>query len=182
MRIGIDLDDTICNTSEIVHKRIEEYANQLNLNPLDIMNDEYLKQDFFNHYLKDIYTNVEVKKGVVDVLKRIKSKGHKIYIITARNNNTSKKVKDVEKITKEWLDKHGIVVDVMITDAYGDSKASACKKHLIDLMIDDNPYNYKKVISTGTKCLLFDDRGRYDLGENYITTWQELEKYLEGMN
>ena len=28
MRIGIDIDDTICNTSELVHKKIEEYAKK----------------------------------------------------------------------------------------------------------------------------------------------------------
>ena len=179
MRIGVDLDDTICRTSEIVHEKIEEYAKELGLNPLDIMNDEYLKQEFFNRYLKEVYTNVEVKKGVVDALRRLRNKGNKIYIITARNNSSSKKIKDVEKITKEWLDRNGIVVDDIIISAYGDTKASACKKHLIDLMIDDNPYNYKKVIGTGTKCLLFDDRGRYDLEDNYVTTWQEIEKYIE---
>ena len=91
MRIGVDLDDTICRTSEIVHEKIEEYAKELGLNPLDIMNDEYLKQEFFNRYLDDIYKNVEVKKGVVDVLRRLRNKGNKIYIITARNNSSSKK-------------------------------------------------------------------------------------------
>lgn len=35
MKIGIDLDDTICRTTEIVHKKLEEYAENLNLNPLD---------------------------------------------------------------------------------------------------------------------------------------------------
>ena len=136
----------------------------------------------FNKYLDDIYTRVEVKKGAVEVLKSLKSKGHKIYIITARNNNTSKKVKDVETITREWFDRNGIVIDEMIIDAYGDGKASACKKHLIDIMIEDNPYNYKKIISTGTKCLLFDDRGRYDLGKDYVTTWKEIEKHIERNN
>ena len=47
MRIGIDLDDTICRTSEIVHDRLEKYAKKEELNPLDIMNDEDLKREFF---------------------------------------------------------------------------------------------------------------------------------------
>ena len=34
MRIGIDLDDTICNTSEIVHKRIEEYGCSVFIGPI----------------------------------------------------------------------------------------------------------------------------------------------------
>ena len=46
-------------------------------------------------------------------------------------------------------------------------------------MIDDDPYNYKKIVSSGTKCLLFDDKERYDLKNNYVTSWLEIEKYIE---
>lgn len=61
MRIGIDMDDTICNTTQIVQERVRKYAKSNNLNELDIMNDEDLKQGFFNIYLEDIYTNVTPK-------------------------------------------------------------------------------------------------------------------------
>ena len=179
MRIGIDLDDTICRTTEIVHDRIEKYASKRHLNPLDVMNDEYLKQEFFDIYLEDIYTNVEIKRNVREVMKRLRSKGNKIYIISSRNNHSSKKVNDVEKITREWLKKNNVVVDELILSVSGDKKVSACRKHQIDLMIDDNPYNYKKIIATGTDCLLFDDRGRYNLEDHYVTTWNEIEKYIE---
>ena len=40
MRIGIDLDDTICRTTEMVNKKLNEYCKEKKLNPLDIMNDE----------------------------------------------------------------------------------------------------------------------------------------------
>ena len=62
MRIGIDLDDTICNTTKIVRDRVKRYADEEGLNDLDIMNDEVLKQNFFNIYIDDIYSNVE-KRG-----------------------------------------------------------------------------------------------------------------------
>ena len=54
MKIGIDLDDTICRTTEIVHKKLKEYAENINLNPLDIMNDESLKEEFFQKELKSL--------------------------------------------------------------------------------------------------------------------------------
>ena len=179
MRIGIDIDDTICKTTEIVHDRIKIFASKHNLNPLDIMNDEYLKQEFFDEYLKDIYKNAEVKKNAKEVLDRLRKKGHKIYIITSRSNSSSKKIKDVEKLTRDWLKKHKITVDEIVTSSYGDTKASACRKHHIDLMIDDNPYNYKKIVGTGTRCLLFDDRGRYDIKGYYMSTWNDIEDYIE---
>ena len=87
MRIGVGFDDTICRTTEIVHDRVEKYAAAENLNPLDIMNDEFLKEGFFNIYLEDIYANAEIKREVKGVLKRLRSRGNEIYIITSRSNN-----------------------------------------------------------------------------------------------
>lgn len=179
MRIGVDLDDTICRTTEIVQDRLEKYAESENLNPLDIMNDEVLHKSFFSIYLEDIYTNAEVKRDVVKVLKRIKNRGNEIYIVTARRNDYVPTVKDVIKITKEWLEKNEIEADGIIVSAYGETKADVCKRYDIDLMIDDDPYNYKMIISNGKKCLLFDDRERYNLKNDYITSWLDIEKYIE---
>lgn len=179
MRIGIDLDDTICRTTEIVQNRLERYAKEEHLNPLDIMNDEELKSAFFNIYLEDIYTNVEIKRNVASVLKRIRHRGNQLYIITARSNEFAKGLPDVAKLTEDWLVKNKIEVDAIITSAYGDSKAEACKYCKIDLMIDDDPYNYRKINASGGHCLLFDDRERYDLKTNYVTNWLDIEKYIE---
>ena len=46
-------------------------------------------------------------------------------------------------------------------------------------MIEDDPYNYKKIISKGIKCILFDDREKYDLKHDYMTNWLDIEKYIE---
>ena len=177
MRLGVDIDDTICRTSEIVHERLEEYSKSLNINPLDIMNDEELKINFFNIYLEDIYSNVEVKKQAVDVLRRLHNKGNEIYLITARSNG----MHDAVDITKRWLEKNNIVYDELITSCYGDGKAQACIDYNIDLMIDNDPFNYKQISSRGINCILFDDREKFELKENYITTWLDIEKYIERM-
>lgn len=179
MRIGVDLDDTICRTTEIVHDRIEKYSEAIHMNPLDIMNDEDLKHGFFSIYLEDIYTNVEVKRNVQNVLKRLRSKGNEIYLITARSNSTVPTVKNMFQITYDWLKKNNIEVDAVILSAYGETKADVCKRYEIDLMIDDDPYNYKKITSEGINCILFDDRERYDLKKDYFTNWLDIEKYIE---
>ena len=172
MRIGVDLDDTICRTTEIVHDRVEQYANVMHLNSLDIMNDEILREAFYNIYLEDIYYNAEIKRDVCNVLKRLRSKGNEIYVITARKD-------EYLDVTKDWLRRNEIEVDGVVTSAYGDLKARACKKYGIDLLIEDNPYNYKIVTSQGINCILFDDREKYDLRKDYITSWREIEKYIE---
>lgn len=176
MRIGVDLDDTICRTTEKVHEKVEEFSKKLNLNPLDIMNDEVLSNDFFTEYLEEIYKTVEVKREVRKVLKRLRSKGNEIYIITARKTDI---VKDVEEVTKKWLKDNQIEVDKVIVGAYGERKADICKENNIELMIDDDPYNLKKIISKGIQCILFDDRERYDLKRDYMTNWLDIERYIE---
>ncbi len=179
MRIGIDLDDTICRTTESVHNYLDNYSKDNNLNPLDIMNDEDLKLNFFKQTIKDIYTNAEIKREVSKVLKRLKNKGNEIYIITARSNYYFLKENQVEQITENWLKENNIEYDKVIYDVYGEKRASICKKYKIDLMIDDDPYNYKKIVAKGLKCLLYDDREKYNLEKDYVTNWLQIEKYIE---
>lgn len=179
MRIGVDIDDTICRTTEIVHEKLEEYSDHLGINPLDIMNDEELKANFFAIYAQEIYRNAEIKRNVADVLKRLRSKGNEIYLITSRERKFATSDNNVFQITEEWLKEHGIEADAIISSAYGETRAEVCKEYNIDLMIDDNPYNYKKIVSIGKKCLLFDDREKYTLKQDYVSNWLDIEKYIE---
>ena len=179
MRIGIDIDDTMCCTSEIVKDRLEKYAIKEHMDPLDIMNNEELKSAFFSIYLEDIYSNVEIKKNDSEVLKRLKSKGNEIYLITARSNYFVTTVKNNFEIIERWMKEHNIEIDGIVASAYGEEKADVCKRYNIDLMIDDDPYNYQKIISSGIKCVLFDDKEKYELKDNYVSNWLELEKYIE---
>ena len=50
MRIGVDLDDTICRTTEIVHKKMDEYASKNNIDVLEVMNHELVREKFFDEY------------------------------------------------------------------------------------------------------------------------------------
>ena len=172
MRIGIDIDDTICKTTEKVQERLDVYSNKKQLTPLDIMNNELLKEQFFQEESSNIYENVEPKKDVKEVLKRLRKKGNTINIITSRSNNLS-------IITKEWLKREDIEIDDITFSVDGEEKAKVCKEKQIDLMIEDNPLNYKKIKESGINCILYDDHGKFDLKENYYTNWPEIERYIE---
>lgn len=182
MRIGVDIDDTICNTTELVHEHLEEYASNYNLDELDIMNNEELQDNFFNIYREDIYRNATVKKNCSNVLKRLRSKGNEIYLITGRTRFIQTSSYNIFQITEDWLKRNDIEVDAIITSAHGETKADVCKRYLIDVMVDDDPLNYQKITSIGKKCLLFDDHGRFALKENYVTDWLEVEKEIAKMN
>ena len=181
MRIGIDIDDTICRTTEKVNELMEVFAKEENIEPLMIINYEDIKDKFFNKYLDDIYSGVVVKRNAKEVMKRLRSKGNQLFIITARSNDKSEEISDVEKLTADWLDANGIEVDGIFINAYGDEKARICKDEKIDIIIDDDPYNYKTISSSGCKCLLYDDREKYNLRDDYVTNWLEVEEYIEKM-
>lgn len=181
MRIGIDIDDTICRTTEKVNELMEVFAKEENIEPLMIMNYEDIKDKFFNKYLDDIYSGVVVKRNAKEVMKRLRSRGNQLFIITARSNDKSNEITDVEKLTADWLSANGIEVDGIFINAYGDEKARICKEQKIDIIIDDDPYNYKMISSNGCRCLLYDDREKYNLRDDYVTNWLEVEEYIEKM-
>ena len=87
-----------------------------------------------------------------------------------------------EEITKEWLAKENIEVDDIIINATREKRSNICKEYKIDLMIDNDPLNYKMLITDGIHSLLFDDREKYELKEKYVTNWLDIEKYIERNN
>lgn len=82
LRICVDLDGTICT----------------------------IRQD------GETYADVRVKPGAAEMIKKLHDAGHTIVINTARNmgstgHNVGRALKNVGKITLEWLDKNGIIYD-----------------------------------------------------------------------
>lgn len=64
----------------------------------------------------ETYADVKVKPGAAEKIKALRSAGHTVIINTARNmgstgHNVGKALKNVGKITFEWLEKNGIEYD-----------------------------------------------------------------------
>jgi capsule biosynthesis phosphatase len=103
MRIVIDLDGTICT----------------------------LKQKH------ETYADVLVKPGAIEFIKKLRAEGHVIIIQTARNmatceSNLGKVMKNVGKITLEWLETNGVEYDEIY---FGKPNAS--------LYIDDRAFRFE---------------------------------------
>ena len=82
MRIVIDLDGTICD----------------------------IKQP------GQTYADVKIKPGAAQQIKKLRAEGHYIIIQTARNmatceSNLGKVLKNIGKVTLEWLETHGVEYD-----------------------------------------------------------------------
>lgn len=179
MRIGIDLDDSICKTKEMVEIKLHEYVTKHNLNFDSVYINDIEMERFYKEKLESIYRNVDTKKNVVDVLRRLKNKGNEIYIITARGVKFKADDIDYYKITMDWLNSKNIVIDKLIISCYGENKVEACKKENIDIMIESDPYNYKMLCNNNIFTLLFDDRDVVSLGSRDFNNWISIEKYIE---
>ena len=150
MRIGIDLDDTITKTDEILFKYAKIYneeekilfninREEWNLTKAFGWNEENIKE-FFSKYLKSIYEKAEIKENAKERINKLKDDGNEIIIITARD---TKSLKEVQEVCKDWLINNKINVDKIVVD--GEDKAQKCLENKIDIFIDDNICNCENV-------------------------------------
>lgn len=150
MRIGIDLDDTITKTDEILFKYAKIYneeekilfninREEWNLTKAFGWNEENIKE-FFSKYLKSIYEKAEIKENAKERINKLKDDGNEIIIITARD---TKSLKEVHEVCKDWLINNKINVDKIVVD--GENKAQKCLENKIDIFIDDNICNCENV-------------------------------------
>ena len=194
MNIGIDIDDTISKTAELMIG----YANIYNIEVVqkeikqgkmgNVKTHQYLnalygwsneeKQAFFEKYYGNILEEVRPKENVSEVLKKIKQEGNKIFFITARLTNI--KNTPTLKITKEWLRKNEIPYDELIMDAK--DKLIVCKEKNIDLFIDDSLENCKKMFENNIQAYLMNSIVNKNIEEENITrvkSWDEVYEKID---
>ena len=175
MRIGIDLDDTIFNTTKQYIKFLPNYLSDNNITEEELWKNKNHRYIFITTYFEDIFLNLEVKKNVRSTLKLIKKLNNEIYIITAR----SKKYSDnIYNITKDSLIKKNILFDKLILTEK--EKLEACIENKIDLMIDNSIDVYKELNNSGVKFLLYDESNKKLDIENRVSSWKEISKLFRG--
>lgn len=150
MIIGIDIDDTITDLSDIFLKYATLYNKE---NEIDFKidktqwdidkafgwnNDDFMK--FSKKYLEILLNEAKPKKGCVDVINKLREDGHKIVIITARN---SEELIDPYEFTKNWLELNNIGFDKLVVNS--NKKEEDCINNKIDVFIDDRPENCENV-------------------------------------
>ena len=91
MRIGIDIDDVITNTSEIIEEFVDKSSNKdkLKMHMKDIMKgtpkDPEVIKFCMDIYLK-VFKKVKVKDNAEKVIIDLLDDGHEVYLITARGD------------------------------------------------------------------------------------------------
>lgn len=161
MIIGIDIDDTITNTTDVIN----EYKINYNGSMIDRMNEDAWI-DFCKKHLLEIQKKVTVKDNSREVIDYLRSKGYKIYLITLRKDNYGH---NIEENTLNYLQKNHINYDKIIFGAR--YKWQVCKDENISLMIDDNEVIINECITNSVKCLHFGKE---------VNDWIEIKNLIEG--
>ena len=180
MRIGMDLDDTVCKTSESLNKWAKKYAIEEGIEMADIFMRVTERKKFLKKYFVQIIKEAEAKDKFKEVYERFLKK-HNLYIITARNNDYMPHNTKVDYITLEWLEENDIHFKGYYSNSYKEEKARICEENEIDVMIDDDFANYEVFKKHGIKTILFDDKNLYPEVKERATSWEDVEYILKEM-
>ena len=148
MIISIDIDGVLVDREKYQLEKAIRYARKNKLNEKVVNQYAYnvdemfgwSKDDFnkfWNEYLWD-YAEQPPFEGAREILKKLRSDGHKIIINTSRwlsEQNTPYGEK-MRKLVKDWFCKHNLPYDEL-EFACGD-KIAVIKKHNADCHIEDN--------------------------------------------
>lgn len=193
MILGIDIDDTISKTCEILVEYGKEYTKEvlkkektLEFNG-NLSNHFYIESlfgwtreeadRFFELYYKKFVENVSPKEDSVEIINKLHDEGNKIVLITSRDNFADVNAK-LE--TEKWLKKQGIKYDNLITDVL--SKYQTCLDYNVELFIDDSYSNCMEISSHGIKTLMVDAKYNYNLNDEKIRrvySWKEIYSLID---
>ena len=85
MKIGIDMDNTICSTNEKILEYQNKYIKKEKISQEILWNIQENKEKFLKKNLEKIYNNAELKDNADLTINKLKECGYKIYIITKDN-------------------------------------------------------------------------------------------------
>lgn len=196
MRIGIDIDDTAFITVNAMLKYADKYnrdvlgkdeikntfrliKNRYYLKAIYGWNDEE-KFGFFNMFYKNVLEECKPMPDVAEVCKTLKSEGNDIYFITARLNNIENC--NTEEITKNSLEKNGILYDKLLINA--SNKLEAAKENNIDLFIEDSFETCSELKNSGIKSILMTTKmnNQIDAGSiPRVNNWKEVYNTIKNI-
>ena len=154
MRIGIDIDGVLTDFEkwqlEVGSKFFIKYNKNI-VNPSGYDSEDVfdatkeMDSEFWHDYLYDYAKNEPARKFAGEVIDKLKNKGYKIYIITARylTDRNDDLGKEMRNIVIEWLKENSINYDKIIFSP--EDKFEICKENNINIMIEDKVENINNI-------------------------------------
>ena len=188
MNIGIDLDGVLTNFNEFCMSYGTKYASEIGkgkivnskgYESIEIFSwDMQTDMQFWEKYNSKYAEEEKPRPFAKEVLDKLKADGHKIYIITGRDNG---EYSNPFEMTLNWLKKYNIEYDeIFFTNNFSDDeKANACLKNNVKIMIDDSKKNSYAVAKAGITALLMDTEYNRDAKDLIrVHNWQEIYEYI----
>lgn len=192
MNIGIDIDNTITNTREIILDYVRRFDQENGIKTVvDLSHyslegslgwDTRLINRFLNTYLADIYASVRPKPYAIEVIKDL-HQCHSIILITSRNQRDQ----SITESTLEWLSRYHLEYNQLVMNntenMHHFSKLPACLENNVDLMIEDH-HDLSLELSEKIPVLMFDYPYNNHLDVTNITRvkdWLEVKAIVQSI-
>ncbi len=183
MTIGIDMDDTLTNTAELLLAYAQKYDYEhlkrnislskdkvfsiINGNSLEngMVWSKQQSDSFKNKYHESVLQNASIKPFAKEIIDKLIQEGNKIFFVTARNNKDDR-ISDSYLISKKLLENNHIKYHKLITEC--SDKLSICKENNIDLFIDDKLETCLELKNNGITALLMNTPLNNNLNEEDV--------------
>ena len=190
MNIGIDIDDTIAKTSEMMDIFAQKFTEEelkrnFTINEINVNDPYWAKQTyswsdeendkFWEMYYEKIMEELEPKEDVIDSINHL-AKSNKIIIITAR---WDKENKIMAQITKNWLEKHQIHYDQLYVGHK--DKRQLVTENNVEIFIDDNYKTCKQISELNVRTLIMNSRLNKNIQDDKLErvfSWKEIEEKI----
>jgi uncharacterized HAD superfamily protein len=191
LKIGVDVDGVIFDYMVTVRASAEMY-DFVDLNKSGVINREAMKvgqrydwtkeelKTFADKYFVELSKTTPFNPLAVEVLKKLMSEGHEIYIISNRGILHEDAITVVEKRFKEN--------DLAFTNTFWkvSEKLDILLSNNIDVMIDDSPEVCEDAIKNGIYALYFREKNSKLLPKNpklfEVDNWGEIYRYINQIN
>jgi uncharacterized HAD superfamily protein len=184
MKIGVDIDGTIKDTHRAA---VEVYNQELNRSVrVEDVTDFYLDRAYgltrkeatrlWRKLEEKIYSLGIPLEHASEVLTELVRQGHEVYFITARPG-----MKNIAKVTREWLKKHGFPYtgDNLVMNAQ--DKAKKAREIGVELFFEDAPNHLENLYQNGIPTVVVDAVYNRDVPWPLprIHDWREVYQLVE---
>lgn len=191
MNILVDVDDTLTNYVHIRNSLIKKYIQDKKL-PYKIVDINCTKSaevanwpieeccNFWHEVGCEEQLKSEPQKDASLVMQKLKSRGYKIFIVTARPDIYF----PAYEYTKQWLDNNHIPYDKIITGKLNKKQEMIDNK--IDVVIDDSTKTIGYASELGIKSLMFTtvENSKANVPKHCVrvNSWNQIEEILINKN
>ena len=151
MKIGIDIDGVLTNTSEFMINCGKKYAQKIGKGKLidkdayDVIDmfgwDEEITIQFWEENIFEYAKNNPAIPFASETIQKLQEEGNEIIIITARlfSNKLDQKGTKMRRTVKQWLKENQIPYDKILFSK--EDKELYCESYKVEIMIEDSPKN-----------------------------------------